>query len=77
MDISLSKNVENLKNEVKDFIDNEVSPKEDEYFQDVGNAGSRFKLTSKMLSIINNLKQKAKSKKLWNFWLTDSADGHG
>ena len=30
-----------------------------------------------MLAIINNLKQKAKSKNLWNFWLTDSKDGHG
>ena len=58
------------------FIDNEIRPKEDEYFQDVGAAGSRFKFTSKMLSTINNLKQKAKSKSL-EFWLTDSKDGHG
>ena len=72
MDIGLTKKVENLKNEVRDFIDNEIRPKEDEYFQDVGAAGSRFKFTSKMLSTINNLKQKAKSKNLWNFWLTDS-----
>lgn len=77
MDIGLTKKVENLKNEVRDFIDNEIRPKEDEYFQDVGAAGSRFKFTSKMLSTINNLKQKAKSKNLWNFWLTDSKDGHG
>ena len=77
MDIGLTKKVENLKNEVRDFIDNEIRPKEDEYFQDVGAAGSRFKFTSKMLSIINILKQNAKSKNLWNFWLTDSIDGHG
>ena len=47
MDIGLTKKVENLKNEVRDFIDNEIRPKEDEYFQDVGAAGSRFKFTSK------------------------------
>ena len=36
MDIGLTKKVENLKNDVRDFIDNEIRPKEDEYFQAYG-----------------------------------------
>ena len=69
MDIGLTKKVENLKNEVRDFIDNEIRPKEDEYFQDVGAAGSRFKFTSKMLSTINNLKQKMPFKRIIHSFL--------
>ena len=30
MDIGLTKKVENLKNDVRDFIDNEIRPKEDD-----------------------------------------------
>ena len=77
MDIGLTKKVENLKNEVRYFIDNEIRPKEDEYFLDVGVAGSRFEFTQNMLNIINNLKKKAIRKNLWNFWLNDSNEGHG
>ena len=76
MILGLSEKIQNLRNEVRDFINNEVRPKEEEYFLDVGVNGSRFEFTTKMLKIIDDLKQKAKSKNLWNFWLTDAEKGH-
>ena len=60
MDIGLTKKVENLKNEVRGFIDNEIRPKEDEYFQ-VGAAGSRFQFIAKCF-LHQYLKQKQKVK---------------
>ncbi len=77
MKLGLSEKVQKLRDEVRDFINNEIRPKEDEYFLDVGVRGSRFEFTQNMLNIINDLKKKAKSKNLWNFWLNDSKEGHG
>ena len=62
MKLGLSEKVQKLRDEVRDFINNEIRPKEDEYFLDVGVAGSRFEFTQNMLNIINELKKKAISK---------------
>ena len=77
MKLGLSEKVQKLRDEVRDFINDEIRPKEDEYFLDVGATGSRFEFTQNMLNIINYLKKKAKRKNLWNFWLNDPKEGHG
>ncbi|PQM56770.1 MAG: acyl-CoA dehydrogenase [Rhodobacteraceae bacterium] len=77
MELGLSAKVKKLRDEVRNFIDDEIRPKEREYFDEVGSTGSRFEFTKTMLSTLDGLKKKAKDRKLWNFWLTNSNTGYG
>ena len=76
MDLGISKKVEPLINKVKTMINEEIKPKERDFFDEVSIDG-RWKLTSKQIKILDELKSKAKTNKLWNFWLTDSSEGYG
>ncbi len=76
MELGLSRKVQKLRDEVRNFVDNEIRPKESQYFSEVGSTGSRFKLTKNMCDILDSLKKKARDKNLWNFWLTDHEMGH-
>ena len=77
MELGLSAKVKKVRDEVRNFIDDEIRPKEREYFDEVGSTGSRFEFTKTMLSTLDGLKKKAKDRKLWNFWLTNSNTGYG
>ena len=77
MELGLSAKVTKVRDEVRNFIDDEIRPKEREYFDEVGSTGSRFEFTKTMLSTLDGLKKKAKDKNLWNFWLTNSNTGYG
>ncbi|MDG2355271.1 MAG: acyl-CoA dehydrogenase family protein [Paracoccaceae bacterium] len=77
MELGLSAKVKKVRDEVRNFIDDEIRPKEREYFDEVGSTGSRFEFTKTMLSTLDGLKKKAKDKNLWNFWLTSSNTGYG
>ena len=77
MELGLSNRVKKIRDEVRDFIDNEIRPKENQYFDQIGLDGPRFKFTESMLETLNVLKQKARDKNLWNFWLTNSKKGYG
>ena len=77
MELGLSAKVKKVRDEVRNFIDDEIRPKEREYFDEVGSTGSRFEFTKTMLSTLDGLKKKAKDKNLWNFWLTNSNTGYG
>lgn len=77
MELGLSAKVKKVRDEVRNFIDDEIRPKEREYFDEVGSTGSRFEFTKTMLSTLDGLKKKAKNKNLWNFWLTSSNTGYG
>ena len=62
--------------EVKSFIDNEILPLEREYFDEV-DKGDRWQYTERQTEILETLKEKARSKNLWNFFLTHWEGGYG
>jgi len=77
MDLGLTKKGEELRDRIRDFIDNKVLPVEDEYHAEVGTTGNRFEFTPRMTEILENLKDEARKDGLWNFWLTGSENGYG
>ncbi len=79
MDLGISDKVAGLIEQVRDMIENEIAPLNDEYHSEVGKhpSGDRFALTDRQIEIMEGLKAKAKERNLWNFWLTDSTRGYG
>jgi acyl-CoA dehydrogenase len=77
MDLGMTERVGGLVERVRAMVDTEIIPREDEYFAEIGKAGDRFVLTPRQIEILEDLKQKAKTEGLWNFWLTDSERGFG
>ena len=79
MDLGVSEKVAGLIKKVRDMIENDIAPLNNEYFAEVGKhpSGDRFVLTERQIEIMDGLKAKAKERGLWNFWLTDSARGYG
>lgn len=78
MNMSFTIREENAKllERVRDLIRNEAMPLEEEYQQEVA-TGDRWQYTERQAEILEGLKAKAKAEGLWNFWLTDSANGFG
>ncbi len=76
MDLGISDRVAPLLAEVKEFIDNEVLPVEHEFFEQVA-VGDRWEFTERQTEILTSLKEKARSRGLWNFFLTDGENGSG
>ncbi len=62
---------------VTDMVQNEILPIEQEYYDEIGKNGNRWEHTARMDEILEGLKNKAKERKLWNFFLTDSEKGYG
>ncbi|MGB0504720.1 MAG: acyl-CoA dehydrogenase family protein [Pikeienuella sp.] len=78
MDLGVTEKVKPLLAAVADMINEKVIPVEEEFENEVGKApGGRFAHTDRQLEILNDLKAEAKSRGLWNFWLTDSTRGYG
>lgn len=78
MDLGVTKKLKPLLGEVRNMIRNEIMPLEHDYFAEVGKApGGRFDYTPRQTEILEGLKDQAKKKGLWNFWLTDSDKGFG
>src|SRR6056297_625559 len=79
MDLGLSDRVSALVDQVRDMVENEITPLDAEYHAEIGThpSGDRFQLTDRQVAILDELKGKAKERGLWNFWLTDSDKGHG
>ncbi|MFK7976896.1 MAG: acyl-CoA dehydrogenase family protein [Halioglobus sp.] len=76
MDLGISANVAPLLEEVKQFIDNEVRPVEEQYYAEIA-VGDRWVYTDWQNETREALKDKAKAKGLWNFFLTDGGSGSG
>jgi acyl-CoA dehydrogenase len=76
VDLGISANVAPLLDEVKQFIEGEVMPLEHEYLKEIG-AGDRWGFTDRQTEIMESLKEKARSRGLWNFFLTDGEAGSG
>ena len=76
MDLGISTNVAPLLEEVKAFIDNEVLPVEMDYYADIA-VGDRWEFTDRQNEIREGLKEKARAKGLWNFFLTEGEYNSG
>ncbi len=76
MDLGISDNVRPILAEVKNFIDNEIMPLEGEFYAEI-DVGDRWQYTDRQTEIREGLKDKAKAKGLWNFFLTDGDSGSG
>ena len=70
MDLGVSKNVEPLLAAVRNFIAEEIAPVEEEYIHEIS-VGDRWQFTDRQTEIMETLKDKSKSKGLWNFFLTE------
>ncbi len=76
MDLGMSPRVTELRDKVREMVQGEVLPLEDEYLAEV-NKGDRWTYTPRMNEILESLKAEARKRGLWNFWLTDSERGYG
>lgn len=56
--------------EVRDMVQNDILPIEGKWHEETANAADRWAHTPWQLETLEGLKDKAKSKGLWNFWLT-------
>lgn len=79
MPLGMTERLKPIHAAVRDMIRNEIMPLDDEYLAEVGKApsGNRFEFTARQTEILDGLKQKAKERGLWNFWLTNSTNGYG
>lgn len=79
MDLGVSDHVRTLIEQVRNMVETEIAPLDGEFHDEVGQhpSGDRFQHTDRQLEILDGLKNKAKERGLWNFWLTDSDKGHG
>jgi acyl-CoA dehydrogenase len=77
MDLGVTDKVRPLVSAVRAMVRDEIMPMEEEYEAEIGREGDRFKPTARMTAILEGLKEKARAKGLWNFWLTGSDKGYG
>ena len=77
MDLGVTEIVRPLIEAVREMVNDEILPLEAEFYQEVENAGNRFSFTPLMTEILEGLKEKARDRRLWNFWLNDNKSGHG
>ena len=79
MDLGMSERVRPLVEQVRRMVREEIAPLDAEFHAEVGRhaSGDRFVMTDRQVEILKDLKEKARAKGLWNFWLTDSDKGFG
>ncbi|MAW88400.1 MAG: acyl-CoA dehydrogenase [Phyllobacteriaceae bacterium] len=76
MNLGMSERVKPLHAAVRQMVQEEILPLEEEYLAEVAK-GDRWEYTPRQTEILEGLKAKAKERGLWNFWLTDSERGYG
>ncbi|MDU8909874.1 acyl-CoA dehydrogenase family protein [Aestuariicoccus sp. MJ-SS9] len=79
MDLGMTERVKPLIEKVRRMVEEEIAPLDAEFHAEVGKhpTGDRFRHTDRQLEILDGLKAKAKERRLWNFWLTESERGYG
>jgi acyl-CoA dehydrogenase len=77
LDLGATPRVQPLIAAVRAMVRDEIMPLEREYEAEVGREGDRFAPTKRMTAILDELKARARSRGLWNFWLTGSGKGLG
>ncbi len=74
--LGMSDRLRPIHDAVVTMIRNVIAPLDAEFLAEVG-VGDRWQFTARQTEILEGLKSSARSKGLWNFWLTDSAHGAG
>ena len=79
MDLGITDKVKPLIEKVRQMVSDDIEPLDQEFHEEVGKhpSGSRWQLTDRQMEILSHLKNLAKERGLWNFWLTDSEKGYG
>ena len=77
MDLGMSERVHPMVEVLRRFIHDEVMPVENEYQAEIGRDGNRWQPTDRMREIVAGLQKSARSKGLWNLFLTDKEHGAG
>lgn len=77
MNLGMTERLKPIHEKVARMVREEIAPLDEEFLAEVGKAGDRWTYTDRQIEILEGLKQKAKDRGLWNFWLTDSSRGYG
>lgn len=76
MDLGISAKIAPILADVRSFMEQEIAPLEHEYLGEI-DVGDRWQFTARQTEIMEGLKEKARARGLWNFFLTDGAAGSG
>ncbi|WP_420860664.1 acyl-CoA dehydrogenase family protein [Algirhabdus cladophorae] len=76
MQLGISPQVQPYLEAVRQMVRDEIGPLDSEFLAEV-ELGERWDFTPRQTEILEGLKATAKSRGLWNFWLTDSEKGLG
>lgn len=76
MNLGLSEEMVEIREKIRDFVENKVEPVEPEYYREVG-VGDRWSHTPRQDEILNSLKDEARAMGMWNFFLPESQGGAG
>jgi len=76
MDLGISDKVRPILAEVKRMIEEEIRPLDHEFYSEVS-VGDRWQHTARQTEILETLKEKARAKGLWNFFLTEGENDSG
>ncbi len=76
MNLGMTERLQPILEAVRTMVRDEIMPLDDEFHAEVAK-GDRWSLTPRQVEILEGLKQKARDRGLWNFWLTDSDRGYG
>ncbi len=77
MNLGMTERVKPIREQVARMVRDEIMPLDEEFLAEVGKGGNRWAFTPRQSDILEGLKAKARERKLWNFWLTDSKRGYG
>ena len=77
MDLGMTERLKPLHEKVATMVRDEIMPLDEEFISEIGKEGDRWSYTARQTEILEGLKAKARERKLWNFWLTNSDQGYG
>ena len=76
MDLGISEELKDVREKIRVFVYEKVSPLEQEYMTEIG-VGDRWSHTPRQEEILNGLKEEARKLGFWNFFLPESQGGAG
>src|SRR5215472_14727725 len=77
MNLGMTERLKPIHEQVSRMVREDIEPLDEEFLAEVGKAGDRWAYTPRQTEILEGLKSKARERRLWNFWLTDSKRGYG
>ena len=76
MDLGISEELKDVREKIRAFVYEKVTPVEQEYMKEIG-VDDRWSHTPRQDEILNNLKEEARKLGFWNFFLPESQGGAG